>query len=176
MVANGSRLKGRRRRRRRRCGSSRWWWRCSRGGGGSPRRLAPPDEAARRRFIQVAATERGPPGAPPRWRLSIRLFDHHAGADVAEFAETDGVPVGEAEAAMRLGSADLLGPGRSVDAVGREGESDPCEAHGVVGARRVDVLRAGAGRVGRVGVVGVGNHRDHLDLAGGRSLVLLGRD
>ena len=108
--------------------------------------------------------------------VPVRLFDYHAGADVAEIEEAHGVPVREAEATMGLRAADLLRPGRAVDAVGGEGEPDPGKTHGVVGARRVDVLLVIAGRVGRVGVVRVGDGRDHVDFARGRTLVLLRRD
>ena len=51
-----------------------------------------------------------------------------------------GVPVGEAETAVRAGAGDIFRLGCSVDPVALEGKSDPGGADGVIGAGRKNKL------------------------------------
>src|SRR6185436_13180012 len=78
----------------------------------------------------------------------------HDGRAVAYLLpELDGVPVGQADAAMRLGARDLPGVGRAVDAVVLLREVDPDDAHGIVRAgldRRLGVLPFGVPEEPRV--------------------------
>ena len=66
--------------------------------------------------------------------------------------ETQGVPVGQAEAAVGFGLGDVFGGWGAVDAVAGQVEADPRDADGVVGAGR-DAEAFADGRGG--GVVGV---------------------
>ena len=61
-------------------------------------------------------------------------FYEDGGADFDELEEEFGVPIGEAEAAVGFGAADVLGTGCAVDAVAGAVEADPDGADGIVGA------------------------------------------
>ena len=59
-------------------------------------------------------------------------FDENGGADFDKFKQQLGVPIGEAEAAVRFGAAHVLGARGAVDAVAGAVEADPHGADGVV--------------------------------------------
>ena len=74
-----------------------------------------------------------------------------------------GVPVGEAETAVRTGAGDIFRLRRAVNAIPLKGETDPGRTHGVVRAGRKNktvgdaLLLSGEGEdLGVEGVVGIG--------------------
>src|SRR5215831_385753 len=70
-------------------------------------------------------------------RESLRLVekrDWHALANTP--GEVEGIPIGEPDAAMGLGLADLFGSGRPVNAVTCLGQIDPDQPYGIVGTGR----------------------------------------
>ena len=71
---------------------------------------------------------------------STLWFDHHGQSHPDEGEQGDRIPVGEAEAAVRLGAADFFGIGGAMQAVAGAVEPDPGEAHGIVRPGRDDEL------------------------------------
>lgn len=107
--------------------------------------------------------------------MRLRL-DDDACSDAAKRVEACGIPVRQPEASVRFSAADALGDGCAVDAVAREGESEPGDPHGIVRSIHEHIARPFCARrrmVGRIGVVRIGDERDDLEFSlGGFGLVL----
>src|SRR5581483_2650356 len=86
--------------------------------------------AAAKRACQSARPVRGVTKLP-----TVVILKFHDRAFVLHRSQVERVPVGEADAAVRLGLADLARVGRAVNAVGGRSEIDPDEADRIVWAR-----------------------------------------
>lgn len=87
------------------------------------------------RLIGIAAWENFgwfTPGEFDREGSTLLWFDIDGHAGPGHLEEVFGVPVGEAEAAVRFGPADLFGFGSAVDAIAGTAEADPGGANGIV--------------------------------------------